>query len=764
METFSDFISSRTAPDHIRLPVWRSLIRSGYATFQQLQQAWQTSQALQCSIFETLETVVGKSLSAQQINQYRQQERLELKILYGVECFDPARHTVDFSWIYQCLQHLIPLHLCDYYHLVPLRQDSTDVSQLWVGMIDPSNLEATNSLNYIFQRHGLVLCPMVITAEDYYHLVHQILDRGSRSVASSSDVSVRRTSGPSGGLRSPQRLSSLPLPKLEDSLPDLEALELQGFDLSSLPTPIKVASPEVDLSASLQAATSHPVVSLVNVILYKALKEGASDIHFEPQETSLQIRFRKDGILSVGWPPLPSFSIPAIISRIKILANLDIAERRIPQDGQISLKLQDQKVGLRVSTLPTSYGEKVVLRVLRSGTADLMLDTLITDATVLQQLRNMARSPFGLILVTGPTGSGKSTTLYATLAEKNSPHINICTVEDPIEYTLPGISQVQVMREKGLDFPKVLRALLRQDPDVILVGEVRDQETAKVTIETALTGHLVFSTLHTNDAPTTVTRLQELGIEPFRLASCLLGILSQRLVRHVCPKCREPYRPTASDLQSLRQFNLSCPTGLIYRARTLSSEDIQNASAQGKDICSTCKGTGYHGRLGVYELMVMDRNLKGLILEGASVDQLRDTARSAGMKTLADYSLQLVAQGMTTLEEVERVVLSSLAETPSKDECANFHSISAGYEITPTTATTAKDAGSAGVSADERSQQLMALIQNILNHPVIPAEDRLRWSSQVLNIIQSPYPASPVFPKRSPIHLINKLSKRLANL
>jgi type IV pilus assembly protein PilB len=752
MNLLSHVTFSRTFPRYFQLPVWRSLVQSGYTTFQQLQQAWQTSQSLQCSIFEALETVVGEPLSTQQQHVYRQKERLELKLLYGMECFDPGCHPVDFSWIYHCLQDLIPLHLCDYYHLVPLKQAQTDVSQLWVGMVDPHNLEAINSLNYILHQHELVLCKMVITTEDYYHLLHQILDSAPQPAASplSSEPLVKRPPTSSGSVRSPQ-LPPMPPPQLDSPLPDLETLESQDFDLSSLQTPIIITNSEVDLSAALQGASSHPVVSLVNVILYKALKEGASDIHFEPQETSLQIRFRKDGILNTSWAPLPTSSTPAITSRLKILANLDIAERRIPQDGQISLKLQNQKVVLRVSTLPTAYGEKVVLRVLRSGTADLMLDQLMPDAAVLQQFRSMLRVPFGLILVTGPTGSGKSTTLYGAIAEKNSPNINICTVEDPIEYTLPGISQVQVRREKGLDFPKVLRALMRQDPDVILVGEIRDQETAKVTIEAALTGHLVFSTLHTNDAPSTVARLQELGIEPFRVASCLLGILSQRLVRHVCPKCRISYHPTASDLKPLRQFNLSCPPGVIYRAKTLSSEELQAAHIQGIDVCSTCKGTGYYGRLGVYELMVIDRNLKGLILEGASVDQLRDCARTAGMKTLADYALQLVAQGATTLEELERVVLSSLAEMPATNGGAKARSAGAGY-------------GTPYTNPDERSHQLLTLIQGILNHPAIPMEHRLRWSSQVLHIIQHPDSPKPSLLKELPLNLINKLRRKLTGL
>ncbi|GIS14141.1 MAG: hypothetical protein CM15mP116_07240 [Synechococcus sp.] len=305
----------------------------------------------------------------------------------------------------------------------------------------------------------------------------------------------------------------------------------------------QLARDAIDLEASLKDAEASPVVTLVDRILLQAMAVGASDIHVEPQQKGLRLRFRQDGVLQQYVEPLPSRLIPAVTSRFKILADLDIAERRQAQDGRIRRKYRDRVIDFRVNTLPSRFGEKVCLRLLDSGATQLGLDKLIDDPDALALVRELGSKPFGMILVTGPTGSGKSTTLYSLLAERNDPGINISTVEDPIEYTLPGITQCQVNRDKGFDFATALRAFMRQDPDVLLVGETRDLETAKTAIEAALTGHLVLSTLHANDAPSTIARLDEMGVEPFMVSASLIGIISQRLLRRVCSHCREPYRP-----------------------------------------------------------------------------------------------------------------------------------------------------------------------------------------------------------------------------
>ena len=404
-----------------------------------------------------------------------------------------------------------------------------------------------------------------------------------------------------------------------------------------------------DLEISSTALNGSPVVSLVDRILIEALQSGASDIHVEPQENCLEVRFRLDGVLVKLLEDLPKSLIPAVTSRLKIMSDLDISERRVPQDGRIRRLYRGRKMDFRVNTLPSRHGEKVVMRLLDSGATQLGLDTLITSQEARQRLRSMGAKPYGMILVTGPTGSGKSTTLYALLAERNDPTINISTVEDPIEYTLKGITQSQVNRDKGFDFSTALRAFMRQDPDVLLVGETRDLETAKTAIEASLTGHLVLTTLHCNDAVSAFSRLDEMGVEPFLVSSSLLGTVSQRLVRRVCSHCRIAYAPSAEELARFgllasREANIT-----FYKAlRTNHSPDS----------CPHCQGKGYKGRVGVYEVLVMNDNLAAAVSKRASTDSLRRMALEGGMKTLLGYGLDLVREGHTTLEEVERMLLT----------------------------------------------------------------------------------------------------------
>ena len=407
---------------------------------------------------------------------------------------------------------------------------------------------------------------------------------------------------------------------------------------------------EISAAEASSSANASPIVSLVDRILIEALTSGASDIHIEPQDNALEIRFRLDGVLQKHFEDLPKGLTPAVTSRIKIMADLDIAERRMPQDGRIRRMFRGRKMDFRVSTLPSRNGEKVVMRLLDSGATQLGLDTLITDAAARSTLRDLGSKPYGMLLVTGPTGSGKSTTLYALLAERNDPGINISTVEDPIEYTLHGITQTQVNRDKGLDFATALRAFMRQDPDVLLVGETRDQETAKTAIEAALTGHLVMTTLHCNDAASAIARLDEMGVEPFMVSASLLGIVSQRLVRRVCTSCRISYQPKPEDL---RRFGMvaSQETGVrFYRANTTGS------GAEG--CCPACNGTGYKGRVGVYEILRMTDSIAAAVAKRQTTDVIRRLALENGMKTLLGYGLQLVREGHTTLAEVERMLLT----------------------------------------------------------------------------------------------------------
>jgi type IV pilus assembly protein PilB len=407
---------------------------------------------------------------------------------------------------------------------------------------------------------------------------------------------------------------------------------------------------EVSAAEANSSANASPIVSLVDRILIEALTSGASDIHVEPQDNALEIRFRLDGVLQKQFEDLPRGLTPAVTSRLKIMADLDIAERRMPQDGRIRRMFRGRKMDFRVSTLPARNGEKVVMRLLDSGATQLGLDALITDAEARETLRDLGAKPYGMLLVTGPTGSGKSTTLYALLTERNDPGINISTVEDPIEYTLHGITQTQVNREKGLDFATTLRAFMRQDPDVLLVGETRDLETAKTAIEAALTGHLVMTTLHCNDAASAIARLDEMGVEPFMVSASLLGIISQRLVRRVCTNCRISYRPSPEELSRFGLLAGQEADVTFYRANTTGS------GIEG--YCQVCNGTGYKGRVGVYEILRMNDGIAAAVAKRQSTDVIRRLALESGMRTLLGYGLQLVREGHTTLAEVERMLLT----------------------------------------------------------------------------------------------------------
>jgi type IV pilus assembly protein PilB len=384
-----------------------------------------------------------------------------------------------------------------------------------------------------------------------------------------------------------------------------------------------------------QEAKGAPIIRLANTIIAMAIKKGASDIHLEPMEREVKVRFRVDGMLREEMVLPKKIQLP-LISRIKIMSKLDITEHRLPQDGRTTLKVSDKPIDFRVSSIPTKFGEKIVTRILDKTNTMLGLDKLITDQDTLALIREMIRKPYGIIYVTGPTGSGKSTTLYSALSELNSPDVNISTVEDPIEYDIAGINQVQVNPDIGLDFARVLRAFMRQDPDIILVGETRDIETAKIAIEAALTGHLVFTTLHANDAPAAFMRLMEMGIEPFLISTSVIGVIAQRLVRRICTVCRETYRP---DITVTRYLGLP--------------EETELSRGVG---CEACGFTGYRGRVGVYEVLSINDKVRHLIAEGSDTQVIRAEAMDNGMKSLKDFCLILLREGLTAVDEVLRTV------------------------------------------------------------------------------------------------------------
>ena len=391
-----------------------------------------------------------------------------------------------------------------------------------------------------------------------------------------------------------------------------------------------------------------PVIAGVASILSKCFTLKGSDIHAEPLEDRLRIRYRVDGVLKEAFA-FPKSHVNPIISRIKIMSKLDISEKRLPQDGRIRCLLRGRRSDFRVSTLPGRWGEKVVLRALESDNSVLNLSNLITERKELDLINNMSKSPYGIVIVVGPTGSGKSTTLYSMLSALNKPGVNISTVEDPVEYTLDGIHQVQVIREKGLDFSRALRSLMRQDPDIILVGETRDKETAQAAMEAALTGHMVFTTLHANDTATAITRLAEMEIPPYLIGASIIGVVAQRLVRKVCKSC--------SELKTInsKENQLALSHG-IKKARFLK---------QRNKYCELCNGTGYKGRVGIYEVMKVNDVIRELIMRQANADQIREHAFDKSGRSLLVYGMNLVKNELTTIEEVERVCL--LSETNSEE-------------------------------------------------------------------------------------------------
>lgn len=396
---------------------------------------------------------------------------------------------------------------------------------------------------------------------------------------------------------------------------------------------------EFDISKLREMGEEAPIVRIVNNLITEAILQGASDIHIEPLETNVRTRYRIDGVL-YEHQSLPKKIQPGVTSRVKILANMDIAERRLPQDGRISLKFEGRRIDFRVSALPTVHGEKIVLRILDATSALLPLEKLGFSSENFRKFEDAIAQPYGMVLISGPTGSGKTTTLYSALTRLNTTARNIVTVEDPVEYRLKGINQVQVNFKAGVTFANTLPYILRQDPDIILIGEIRDKETARIAVEAALTGHLVFSTIHTNDAASIPTRLIDMGIEPFLVASSVIGATAQRLVRRICKSCKVPYDPPKSVLEHVG----------------LDMSKIEGISFYKGEGCDKCNRTGYRGRLAAQEFLSISPDIQNLIINRASARDIREKAKEEGMKTLLDDALSKAAEGVTTIEEVLRVV------------------------------------------------------------------------------------------------------------
>lgn len=550
------------------------LVSSGLITEEQLKNALATQQR------------EGGRLGSILVRMnFVQEEKLMMFLSkqYGVPYVDLSRFDIDVNVV-----KLIPGEVAQKYQIMPINRTGATIT---IAMVDPSNVFAIDDVKFMT---GYNVEPVVATEAG-------IKQAMSKHYSMSDAIDTVMT-------------------KLEDDA---------GVNL------VHDEEDQVDMDQLRADVDDAPVVKLVNLILVDAIQKGASDIHIEAYEKSFRVRYRIDGTLYEVMSP-PNKLRAALTSRLKIMSELDIAERRLPQDGRIKLKLKDKEVDLRVSTLPCLFGEKIVMRILDKGNLMLDLTKLGFDVKPLQDFMEAITSPYGMVLVTGPTGSGKTTTLYSALQQINKIDVNIMTAEDPVEYNLMGINQVQMKDEIGLNFAAALRSFLRQDPDIVMVGEIRDYETAEIGVKAALTGHLVLSTLHTNDAPSTINRLLNMGVEPFLVASSVVLIVAQRLVRKVCQNCKQPEKlPVETFIQA-----------------GFSKEDAKNVTAYKGEGCNTCNKTGYKGRVALYEIMPVKEEIKELVLQGASALDIKRTAIQLGMKSLRMSGLGKLKEGMTSLEEV----------------------------------------------------------------------------------------------------------------
>jgi type IV pilus assembly protein PilB len=510
-----------------------------------------------------------------------------LSTQYRVPSVDLEEYEVDPDAI-----KLVSREVCDKHKVIPIGRSG---AALLVAMADPTNLHAMDDIKFLT---GLAVEPLVASESSIMHAIEQAFAGG---------------------------------PNYDDVLSEFADEEVD----------FSIDADDVNLMELEKAAEGAPVVRLVNAILLNAIKKGASDIHVEPYEKKLRVRYRVDGVLLEEMQP-PMKLKNAIASRLKIMSSLDIAERRLPQDGRIKLKLgRGKEMDFRVSVLPTIWGEKIVLRLLDKSNLQLDMTKLGFDPKPLADFQWAINQPWGMVLVTGPTGSGKTTTLYSALSDLNRVGTNISTAEDPVEYNLHGINQVQMHEEIGLNFAMSLRSFLRQDPDIIMVGEIRDFETGEIAVKAALTGHLVLSTLHTNDAPATISRLLNMGVEPFLITASVNLVLAQRLARKICSDCKAPIK---IDTETLMEFGFT-------------PEQVMGANLMKGTGCKTCNGSGYKGRVALYEVMRFTESLKEMVLQGASTAELKAAAIRGGMSSLRMSGIEKVLAGVTTTEEVGRVTM-----------------------------------------------------------------------------------------------------------
>jgi type IV pilus assembly protein PilB len=564
---------------------------------------------------------------------YITEERLVtfLSKQYGVPAINLSDYKIDTSVL-----KLIPVEMAKKYLIMPVARVG---ATLTIAMADPSNVFAIDDVKFMTGYNVEVAVSsetgIVSSIMNYYGGKGEMVKAGQSGVESKSVDTSKILEAKDYTFGDEDLSEGGGVGGIEDGM----MVDVDEFDkvVGSALDGVEVTEEKDD--SEVVKEVEAPIVKLVNGIFVNAIKAGASDIHIEPYETALRVRYRVDGVMYTVMN-LPTKIKAALTSRIKIMSRLDIAERRLPQDGRIKLKLgKKREIDFRVSTLPTLFGEKTVLRLLDKANLQVDLTKLGFEVQALQDFMECLDKPYGMLLVTGPTGSGKTTTLYSALNYLNKPAINIMTAEDPVEYNFLGVNQVQVREEIGLTFASALRSFLRQDPDIIMVGEIRDFETAEISVKAALTGHLVLSTLHTNDAPSTINRLLNMGIEPFLVSSSVILILAQRLARKVCLNCKAEEKVPAPALLKVGFSDEEANTMKCYKGKG----------------CPTCNGSGYKGRIALYEVMPVKDELKELILEGASADEIKKASVRLGMKTLRMSGLTKVKEGVTSIEEILRV-------------------------------------------------------------------------------------------------------------
>jgi type IV pilus assembly protein PilB len=623
----------------VKIPIGKILLDTGKISPDQLKQAL----TLQKSSTEKLGRLLidlGFVSEHDVLAAYAQQ--------LNVPMFDPEKMTPDPG-----VAKVIPDHLIQRYNLIPLRRNG---SKLVVAMADPTNVFALDDLRLIT---GFEIEPVLATLDSITAIRN---NGGIEGSAPAQAPATSKLSGVNPNLPAQEAASKISgvnpnLIGAEDGSKISNDTSLDGSNgagdgsteksstadidsmLAAIRRPDAPGESATDSDESVEVSEDAPIIRMVNVLIQNAIKQVASDIHVEPDRRQVRVRYRIDGVLYEVMT-LPKFAHAPLISRLKIMSEMNIAERRIPQDGRIHLRHEKRDFDMRVNVLPTVFGEKCVMRILDQGSVLIGLGRLGFMPEMMAALELLIQRPNGMVLATGPTGSGKTTTLYSILNRINSVDKNLLTVEDPVEYQLPGVNQVSVNRKAGLTFPVAMRAFLRQDPDIIMVGEIRDLETAEIAIQASLTGHLVLSTLHTNDSPSTIVRLSDMGVEPFLISASIMGCIAQRLARKLCEHCKEPDEP---------------PRDVLYRLG-LDDEEIEGSTFFRAVGCEECTNRGFRGRMGVFELLTLTEELQELIVRRAPLSEIGQAAIASGMITLMKDGLSKVKSGMTTLEEVLRVV------------------------------------------------------------------------------------------------------------